>query len=67
MPQGVTAAVLLSLALLGGCQKDHIEDCVNDGIKAWGSAWQEKSSGDQAEERFAFRKECMAAAAGRKE
>lgn len=35
MPRGVAAAVLLSLALLAGCQKDPIEACVDDAMASW--------------------------------
>jgi hypothetical protein len=61
----VVGAGLLFLALLAGCQKDQVEECVNDYIKTWKPEdWAAKSPEFQAEERLYYRKKCMRAATG---
>jgi hypothetical protein len=61
---GVTAVGLLSLVLVSGCQKDQVEECVNDGVKSFGAAWIRLPPDEQAQWRFDFRRLCMKAAAG---
>jgi hypothetical protein len=66
MPLGVAAAVLLSLAFLAGCQKDHVEKCVDDAIEGYATSYKDASPEDKAKTRFEARRLCMQAA-GRKQ
>ena len=66
MNKTTTLATLAILALVTGCQKDHVEECVQEAIKANHSPkqWSEWSSDIQADVRRDYRMECMKAAAG---
>jgi hypothetical protein len=66
MIKTTTLAALAILVLVTGCQKDHVEECVQEAIKANHSPqqWSEWSSDIQADVRRDYRMECMKAAAG---
>jgi hypothetical protein len=67
MTKTTALAALVILVLVTGCQKDHVEECVNEGLKGYTSeVWSVLSPDQQADARRDLRMECMRAAAGKK-
>jgi hypothetical protein len=66
MTKTTAIAALAILVLVTGCQKDHVEECVNEGLKGYTSeVWSVLSPDQKADTRRDLRMECMRAAAGK--